>query len=592
MSGGHFAGELGPRGELTVWREADALAPAARAEADGDAPAAGEPSSPAGRRVLVRGWLAGGGAGSPEQRLADARARWGDRLQPHVDGQYACVVSDPAAGSALLTHDALGIGPLFWRERRGRLEFSTRLADLVDAGAAADLDGEYLADFVAYGLPPGARTPYRSIRRLTPGTSLRWAKGRAAELTTWDPTGVEPLKLAGNAEYEERFRELVGESATAALDREDPITWIALSGGLDSITVAAAAVKSGADLRAYSVVAPNWPESDESHWIRMAVDALGLPWEPIDAEDVLPFARLPDEFCGEPSESVVNLGLVDAVDGLLGASGARVLLTGKGGDSFAGGLPADVPAHLADPLFGGHPLRALRGVRAWQSAADDPRPLKYWLRWALAEPALWHLLRRRSRLPMQRATAPWLTPEYAQELRGRVRRSPAPRARTPGRQAVLDDLWQYAAQMEFAGTLAHETRHPLLYRPLFEFMLAVPWEQKLLPRCDRYLQRRALRGVVPDALRRRISVGTGSRALIEGLSRSPEWRDYLCERPRMAEHGIADAERWRAAVAQASVGQTHGDRHFLSAIAVEVWLRQLEDRPRARPAGRTQAVAA
>ena len=544
----------------------------------------------AGCRVLFRGWIAEEptlrrrlGLDDPEQGsvealVAAAFRRWGSCLQAEVDGHYSLAVLDAAAGTALVTHDALGIAPLYWRERGRRLEFSTRLRDLVDARAAADLDDNYLADFLASGAPSSRRTPYRGIRRLMPGMSLWWSAGRVSELRTWDPADLAPVRCRDNREYEERFLELVRSAAGAALDPGRP-TWIALSGGLDSSTVAGAAARHpGADLRAYSVVAPRWPESDESSLIRGTVEALGLPWQPIDAEDVLPFSRLPTEFCGEPHQSVIALGLSDAVDDLVGGSGARVLLTGKGGDGFAGAT-GDVPSHLADPLFEARPAAALRGVLAWKEAAEHTRPLAFWLARGLAGPTLRHLRGRRPNPSGERLTAPWLRPEYERELRVRTRaqRSPAPRCRTPGKQELLDDLWLCTAQMEPAATIAHEIRHPLLHRPVFEFLWAIPWEQKLLPRCDRYLERRALRGVVPEAVRRRRGTATGSRALVEGLRRSREWQEYLCEEPRIAEYGVADAERWRTAIAEASVGQTHGDRLLVTGIAVEVWLKQLAD---------------
>jgi asparagine synthase (glutamine-hydrolysing) len=130
---------------------------------------------------------------------------------------------------------------------------------------------------------------------------------------------------------------------------------------------------------------------------------------------------------------------------------------------------------------------------------------------------------------------------------------------------------------------SYEVRFPLLYRPLVEFMSAIPWEQKMRPRCDRYLQRRALKGVLPEVVRRRASKARGTWSLVEGLRRSKEWVQYLCDSPLMAEHGLADAEEWRQAVRQAAVGQTHGDMYFMAGVAVEAWLKGLKswlaDRP-------------
>ncbi|MDZ4233272.1 MAG: asparagine synthase-related protein, partial [Dietzia sp.] len=120
----------------------------------------------------------------------------------------------------------------------------------------------------------------------------------------------------------------------------------------------------------------------------------------------------------------------------------------------------------------------------------------------------------------------------------------------------------------------YDARHPLFTRAVFEYLWRVPSQEKILPRCDRYLQRRALKCVVPDEVRRRIGGGGGTRAFVEGLQRSPDWREYLCDSPKIAEIGIADAARWQTAITQASVGQTGGDAHLTRGIAVEVWLKQ------------------
>ncbi|MEA2663667.1 MAG: hypothetical protein QOI11_611, partial [Candidatus Eremiobacteraeota bacterium] len=48
-------------------------------------------------------------------------------------------------------------------------------------------------------------------------------------------------------------------------------------------------------------------------------------------------------------------------------------------------------------------------------------------------------------------------------------------------------------------------------------------------------------------------------------------------------------DAWRDAVRQAAVGQTFGDRYFLTAVAFEVWLQGLADRRRAQ-AGEQRSV--
>ena len=57
-----------------------------------------------------------------------------------------------------------------------------------------------------------------------------------------------------------------------------------------------------------------------------------------------------------------------------------------------------------------------------------------------------------------------------------------------------------------------------MYRPFVEFMAGLPDDQNLHPRCDRFLQRLALKAILPDAIRRRAGKGVGSAPIVEGLA--------------------------------------------------------------------------
>jgi asparagine synthase (glutamine-hydrolysing) len=545
-----------------------------------------------GCEVLMRGYLADRtdlrgrfGLDAPSlagdaELLAHAFRLWGENVQAHVNGQYALAIWDVQAKRGFLTHDAFGLEPLFYARRSGGLTFSTDLVDLVDPEATASLDEEYIADFLACGAITGERTPYRSVRRLLPGRSLRWAGGELRELRTWDLTGVSPLTYRDDAEYEERFRTLLVAAVCGAMDTPGRVG-ISLSGGLDSSSIACVAAQTGRhDLGAYSFICPGWPDADERRWMRAVVDHTELPWRTFDIEAALPFSMLPADFVGEPAPSVIDEERRRVFGELLAADGVTALLTGDAGDYVLGAAPGTVPDHLADALFDGRVLSAISEVVRWKRDAWQNRSYSYWFLRALAEPALAHLRARRVRtekIPLPR----WFDDDYATSMRleRRALRRPASATRHPGRQAVLDNLWIGAlgATNFPRQRMLYEVRRPLLYRPLVEFMWSIPWEQKLRPRCDRYLQRRALAGVLPELVRRRASKTRGTAPFVEGLRRSSDWIPYLSDTPLMAERGIVDAGRWRQAVREASVGQTNSDKYFLAGVAVEAWLKQLNE---------------
>lgn len=496
--------------------------------------------------------------------------RWGRGLATMLDGQFALVIANRATGEVLLTRDALGIAPLYWSLKAGILRFATRVGDLFDGDTQTGLNLKEVRRFILYG-GVSDETVYSSVQRLEPGTSVWVSHGTITRYVSWDPRSVKPILYTRSSEYIEHFVDLIKKSVEGAL-RNCASGWIALSGGLDSNTVLLPALNYCPTLQAFSIISPQWPEEDESKWIERIVKARGLPWHPINAEDVLPFSEFPRDFCGSPDTGVIHQRFRAVVSDLVGAN---VLLTGDGGDSFMGSQMGPVPSHLADPIFRGGLSGMVPDLLQWMRQSTPTRSSAYWFYHGLILPSMRHLLRRNVRPPHYHLHPPWLRfgRRFKLGSQSSQPQSVAPHCQTPGQQALLDDLWQCAEDPAFDRR--YLIRYPLFYRPLFEFLWAIPWSQKQLPLCDRYLQKRALKGFLDDDIRTRVGTGIGTRTFVEGLSRSKQWQEYLCEGPEMANLGLVDAEKWRQAIQQASVGQTKAEPLLVRAIGVEVWLKQL-----------------
>jgi asparagine synthase (glutamine-hydrolysing) len=532
-----------------------------------------------------------GGYPTDELVIAYAYRRWGRDLQAHVVGDFAAVVYEPATHEALLTHDALGLRPLFYRLKGDTIVFADEVLDLTEMDE--EIDECYLADVLAIGFIASERTPYRGIQRLLPGHSLHWSRNRGLVRRVWNLASIQPMRYSSDEQYEEHFRSLLWDAVRSTLPSRGAV-WVSLSGGLDSSTIAGVAADLKVpSLAAYSHICEEWPEADERRWMREVVTMHSLPWHQQDIAAVAPFAKLPTIPYGEPSAIAISERQLEVENELFAKHGVSVVLNGFGGDDILGRDSGRLPSHLADPLFDGQPLRALRELNEWRAGSMEQRSKTYWLVRGLLQPAADHLMGRRVRRRDQRFLyPPWIRPDYAlrMKLTSRAERQVAPRCRYPGLQGVWTALWLQSIALATLprSRMSYERRHPLAYRPLVEFMCAIPWEQKLRPRCDRYLQRRALKGVLPELVRRRATKGSGSPAMVEYLRRSPDWVDYLCESPALASHGVVEVEAWRNMVRNASVGQTIDDRFFMAGVMVEVWLKQFEQRRAALGADTTQ----
>ena len=110
----------------------------------------------------------------------------------------------------------------------------------------------------------------------------------------------------------------------------------------------------------------------------------------------------------------------------------------------------------------------------------------------------------------ERLVPPWVEPGFARRvgLAERVRRRPPRRFRDAYRQYCSEDFEQILMDVtlpihEALGSrFGVDTRFPLLDRRLVECLFAVPREEKVREGQTRLLQRRAMRGILPEVVER------------------------------------------------------------------------------------------
>jgi asparagine synthase (glutamine-hydrolysing) len=519
-----------------------------------------------------------GGDGAPcdtARLLGAAYLRWGGALARHVVGQFAAAIIDHDDRSVTLVQDSLGIRQLFWATTNGGFQFASRLADLVALVRPADLDREYFADTLACAMPCTERTPWRGIRRLRYGASATWRGGRCALSMPWDPTHARELPPLRDDEYEDALRERLAAAVAPMVGARETV-WCHLSGGLDSTTVLMTARALGHRVEPITFVDPARADLGDTEIARGVAATLDVPWHTIDASGTRPFSAVPRDPRGEPGAET-HAARQAEFHALLRAHGVDAVLTGMGGDvTFAS--PDCPPHHLADALCRFQPLRLWRLLAEHRRADPQRRSLLHWLVNGALRPATRHALRRRiGKTGAAQPLPSWLNEAFVRDhdLRRRARAQDTPRHPDTGRHALWEEVYLQAADLTpaaGAGSPA-EARHPLLDRRLLELMFTIPFEQRQRPDVDRWLQRRALRDVLPPAVAKRRGKGTGQRPFDEGLRTGRAWIELLTDRPRLVEAGFVDAHRWAAEVDRARFGLYESLPHFAMAACIECWLR-------------------
>ena len=105
-------------------------------------------------------------------------------------------------------------------------------------------------------------------------------------------------------------------------------------------------------------------------------------------------------------------------------------------------------------------------------------------------------------------------------------------------------------------------------------MLRLPWEHKISPWQDRIIQRRSLKGILPEVVRNR---GTKAHAApVRTSALRDHWeqlRPYI-EGKKLAALGIVDAKEFRQACQRWRHGMREADAAFLpGALIAEAWLQ-------------------
>lgn len=509
----------------------------------------------------------------------------GDFVAP-VAGDFSFALWDAPRRTLILGRDAFGVRPLFYHASAGRVAWATKIDPLLDPllGIDQTIDDEYLGAYVIHSAD-AEETPFRAIRAVPPGAMVVATPEGTTIRRFWSLDALPDVTLRSDGEYEERLLELLRDSVAARLQTDRPVA-SELSGGLDSSTIVCLAA---ALLRERAVPAPRvftisyvFDEakiSDERRYITEVEQAVGQQGIHLREEDHRLLSNLADTPSPlYPTPQICFMKRYRDVGRTMEAAGARTLLRGTGGDQVLWG-EADQVYEPWDHFSAGRFGAMHRSLRAWAPALRT----SYFelLRRSVLRPLLGRPL---GRVSGERRVPWWISPEFARRtrLRERVQDLSAPdrtRPRSWRAQAKMIDSLRSSFILGFPlerGTI--DATYPFLHRPLVEFCLGIPLEQKLRPGQTRSVLRRAMRGILPDAIAKRRSKAGPDAALVRAFVREWPVLHEMFSSSRAAAHGIIDRDTFLGALTRARHGLEVHRPSFIRLISIECWLRTLEQR--------------
>jgi asparagine synthase (glutamine-hydrolysing) len=548
------------------------------------------------RDALVRA-LSGAGISprslAPAHLLLAAYRAWGDRLCDWIDGDFAVVVWDRAAGRVFAVRDLTGRRPLYFAQRGDQFAVSSSVRALVDLPFVSNTLNLPALGAQAAGLlwSAGADTAFRDVRVLRAAHVMVWNGVGPARVTRfWSPPSA-PARDAGDLqEAAIHLRRLLQDAARERL--ADGVTTVWMSGGWDSSAVFAAGRSGLAEPSRIRPVSISYPEGDpgrEDELIQAIAGYWGADVHWIDSEQIPLLDGLVERAAAmdEPPAHLYELWNVALARGTR-AVGSRVALDGAGGDQLF--QVSDVV--MADLLRTGRwrdlrrhaQARGLGRSRVLRATVQPLLP-----RWALRSAQM--VLRRRLPLHyLERPMTRWIRRDFAARYALRDRdlaelggTSATSLAHAETQCYLLPPVWAWGAAYMHRALLAEgvETRSPLLDRRVMDFALRRPVAERAQDRDTKVLLRMAMSGLLPPEVLATRRYRTG---VTVGFSRARMREAYpalfdaaFAEDLRLADLGIVDPAKLRlAAAAWRERGDEFERVNLFHTLKVEFWLRGLE----------------
>src|SRR6266404_2750576 len=185
-------------------------------------------------------------ATSDAELILAAYQRWGEDLLPRLRGAFALIICDTSREVLLGLRDPVGIYPMFYAENRDGWVISTSVDVLIrQPNVSTGVNRAALADFMLDRFPMMEETFLDGVSRVPPGHVLRVARDGHRSFRYWDPAPDGRVKWLTPDEVE-RFDELLDQAVGRSLSFGSP--GILLSGGLDSVSVAAVAAQRAGNM--------------------------------------------------------------------------------------------------------------------------------------------------------------------------------------------------------------------------------------------------------------------------------------------------------------------------------------------------------
>jgi asparagine synthase (glutamine-hydrolysing) len=518
------------------------------------------------------------------ETIVHAYEEWGEGAFARLRGMFGIALWDRGTATLLLARDRLGIKPLYYAERNGRLYFGSELKSLLATGAIERrIDIAALEHYLAFLYTPGDQAIFSGVRKLPPGHLLRWRRGTSRVVAYWTPPRDE-TPVTDEHEAADALLDHLRDAVRSHLVSDVPLGAF-LSGGIDSsLVVGLMAAASDRPVKTFSIGfdEPEWDELDAARTVARH------------------FGTDHHEFVVRPDALAIADRLVQHFDEPFGDSSAiptwyvsemarrhvTVVLSGDGGDELFGGYDRYLP-HPAVAMFDrlavpgaraaagwlGHRLpRGATGRRFLQHVAE--RPVERYI----DAVSFFSAEDRRALLALDVRSPSHGTPER------RLAAQFAGTAHLPfGSRMMRADLVTYLPEDVLTKvdrmSMAHsiESRVPLLDHRLAEFALRLPLHLKIRQGARKHLLKQVAGRLLPAEILNRPKQGFGVPLAVWCRGRLREAFTDVLRSASVRQRGYFEPAEVDRLLQEHLTGRRNHDLRLWQLYMFELWHRHYAD---------------
>jgi asparagine synthase (glutamine-hydrolysing) len=294
----------------------------------------------------------GFGSRSDSEVWPHAWLRWGLDFPSHLNGMFAGALVDERTGQVVLVRDRVGVKPLYVHESADAFYFASEIKALL-AHPAVPRAYDWPAAMQAIGAAHSQGHEvhpsfFQGIEVMGPGTVrvIDPPAGRSRSSVWWrrDPVGLrarDAHRAASPAALIAEYRELLEDAVRLRL-MGDVEYGLFLSGGIDSVAIAALAARHASAFHCFSVVHPSTVGSGDLGYATQVADHLGLPFHPVQFPSDAVFRA--DDWKAVVWACELHLASIEQffkyhlhAAARRARPGLKVILLGQGSDEFTGG---------------------------------------------------------------------------------------------------------------------------------------------------------------------------------------------------------------------------------------------------------------